>query len=1099
MTTYTQPRPSGGRHTARGGETGGGPRRGARLVPGGARSVAMTGALALCPAFLTWWLVFGLGYHRADLTANLPPTPLVVLLVGVAAWATMLAVTALAESWRTASDRRRDRGDLARFGVPLVAAAYLLVAFGVLARLRLAGLTSASPGFSLTGLMLSLGVGAVGLVLLADLVRSGGSDSLVRLPAEDAERAQSTTGLAGRAVLGVALAVVVFAAVDRFDDALLAPGGLAVRPVALVPFLLVAAFAVFAMWYGLWGEDDDPDAGPAPRLGPAVAAIALVLAAVLGPAHPTGVVASVVGVAVAAAVLTRDRLLAAVGTAVAVGGYLGVAALFDVTHTQDVFQNGYAAGPARHAASALARGGWGGSGPGLGLVEGYTLSKGSGSNGYQLDGVVPDTDALRVVGEELGLAGLLVLLVAAVAVGLLAVLLARRCGRGVVGAWARGLAAVTVVTLAVPVLPLLWPGFHVDVAMPGVSADGVSLVVLLWTVGALLGAAGRTARQGAPVAAAARQPPAAVAGRARRDDRDDGVPRLVAVGCVLAMVIALPVAAANENRHSSAADDTAAVSEADRYRPKATIDVGWAGLDEVTRKALSGRVGAGAWCPAKPPAQAPGGGFGARCPQAAEATLDGSAQQAAVDAMTKELQPGAVGSVVALEVSDGKLLTLATGTGTGTGGSGGTAPPATATPSATPTPSVTPTPSTAATPSGPPSPSTPSPTGGAKRQESPKPSSGASTSGGGAGASPSTAGPKTPPPADANPLSAAAGPGRPMVTPAGVSPVTADPSGGARTGSGRVDREGWWAAAPTGDIGSLLILSALSSDSGYDAAAKTARDQLRREALQVLVDQKQTVAGKPIDQRQVDDAFAPAPPDRNAADRILASADEAIRKDPRYQACVELPKDPHSTPRFLAGERCGKVLALVAGALPAPTPAPTPGKDLSPVLGPLLTAVALDGKAGEQLGKEGLDSGDHSGVDGITVGSAQDCGPDLSTCLWASPLQVATALAGLATLNEKSPGKLPAPYLLTGGGAADQDRQAGDDLTALKDLGDLGTRATFSVLAGDAGAWSVQFVKDGAKITRVVVAYVAASDGNPDLAAAAARALTAPVADVLDG
>jgi len=1059
----------------------------------------MAGLLALAPSFIAWWVVFGLGYHRADLADHLPSAPLVVLLVGAAAWVSMLAVASRVEAWRTPAQRLRGAADHSSLAVPLVGAVYLLVAFGILVRLRLAGLGPDSADVPLTGLMLSLGIGTVGMVVLAGLVRTAGRRPLL---VEHEGRASLTRWEI--AVMVAALAVVVLASLDRGSEPLFQPGGQGLRPMALVPGLVVTVCAVALLrWSGRRSQADQPL--PSWILAGLLVLVGLALVMALDPRHPAPAAAAVVGVAVLIAVVTGNRWVPLAVVGLFAGGYFALTALVDsLRGGANVLTDPYQAGPLRNAALALARGGWGGRGPGLGLVESYAVSAGtssttgaaasggaaamagaiSGPNGqagagqgtYVLDGVVPDRYALRVVAEELGLSGVLVVAVVAVAVAVLAVQLARRARRDGVGAWALGLAAATAVTMAMPLVALVLPGFNADIALPGVSPDGASLVALLWAAGALVGAAGRPVRRGEAesfaVARAAAVADGPAAGGPARLARVAGsavpgrlVAPLVAFGCVLLLLIALPLARVAANHHRAGAD-TAAIADANAQRPMTSLDWGPGGVDSDTKAAVDAQAGSrlSRQCPADLFTEAPGGGFGLRCPAEPKVTLSASAQLAALTG----LAAGAGASVVALDLGDGKLLALAAGgRGTGAGGS------PTSTPATEPsTPSAEP--STPSTPSS--EPSTPS-----LSPSSAVPSPGAPP----AGQPADRGGPTT---ASSGPI-ALNGRGADGSGPAGgtqAADTTFQAGSGADVGNGRADQAGWWTAAPTGSLGQALILSALRASPKYEEAAKAVLPRMREDAL------KQLVEAGDVEQKDAD--LVRNPPkdpkgkEKNALDRTRGKVDKEIRKT--LALCVYLPDEDDPIPDFRAGKGCETYVSQLVDAFKAKGP-------LDEVLLPLQTAFGLIGGPGAVLRSEGLTPDQKAGFDGLDTGSCGTDGSNVDDCLQASPLQVAVALGGLYELRAGKDGLLAVPHLLAGDATAKEDRPAVTRLTALENLGTLVSGDSIEVLAGD-GAWSVRFVDKGRGHGPVViVGYVPSAAGGPTAAATAAHALTGPVADAL--
>ncbi|MCK9896906.1 FtsW/RodA/SpoVE family cell cycle protein [Frankia sp. AgB32] len=601
-----------------------------------AATAAITGLFALCPAALTWLLVAGLRLHRPDL--DLPRSVLVVLIIGLAGWIAMLAVAAVGDG-RPAPDG--GVGELGRLAVRLVGFVYLLVAFGVLVRLRFAGGPGGS-GRPLTCLTAALAVGTVGLVALAHLVRTVPAGILISEELDDHRAARIQP--VGAAVLVTTFAVFLLAVVaPRFHLS----WGADIRPAALVAPLLVASFAMVEARDGPVERDDSLGAGDMRfldrQLTVILSGLGLILALALDPARPTQVIAALAGLAVLVVALTPNWRVSVIGGAVTLGAYL-----LSREVRGGLLHSPYASGAhadARSAALALARGGTFGSGPGAGLVESYA-TPGATQNRY----------ALSVLAEELGLVGLVLAGVAVAAVGLLCVRLAARAEDSV-GAFARALAAVTVVTLALPVVPLVWPALNIDAALPGIAPDEVGLVVLLWTVGALVGAAGR-----AEVHRSSGPPPA----RARLD-LPVWVRPLAAAVCAL-VVIGLVLQAtltAGVKRRSLDAQDALAVAAADGRRPRASLT--WPrviGVDAATRNALNDVADGGARCPARPSRDAPGTRLGPGCAAGATVYLNPKAQNAAAGAIGG-LGQGATGSVVAIDARRGRVLVLATTSDTG--------------------------------------------------------------------------------------------------------------------------------------------------------------------------------------------------------------------------------------------------------------------------------------------------------------------------------------------------------------------------------------------------------------------------------------------------
>ncbi|WP_225438729.1 FtsW/RodA/SpoVE family cell cycle protein, partial [Candidatus Frankia nodulisporulans] len=438
---------------------------------------AYTGAVAFVPAFVAYLLVAGLQRHRHDLSLSLTgPT---VVIVGLAGWITLRAVVSFADrparhgqpsvrpglrrpaAGRFAPPDRAEFGDLARLAVPLVGGVYLLVALGVLVRLRLAGLAG-GPRYPLAGLTVSLAIGSAGLIALTMLVRSQPARCVVRFTGDG----RGMPGPVGVAIVVVTLAVVALAALNRHSDAGVTLSTEQIRPSSLIPLLTLATFViVVAIWTQAPIDEDQNSASAYLVLILVAVGAGLVLA--IGPDRPSPSIAATVGLIWLVAARTKDRWAPALGLAATLATYVLVAALSHTWH-----RNPYTPTHAHvtahapddaYAALALARASTFGRGPGQGLVESYAPN-----------GTVPDRYALNVIAEELGLLGLLLVLAITILVGALLVRLAARCGHGLLGAWARGVTAATLITLALPVL------------------------ALLWTIGALLGAASRTTHTATP-------------------------------------------------------------------------------------------------------------------------------------------------------------------------------------------------------------------------------------------------------------------------------------------------------------------------------------------------------------------------------------------------------------------------------------------------------------------------------------------------------------------------------------------------------------------------------------------------------------------------
>jgi len=235
------------------------------------------------------------------------------------------------------------------------------------------------------------------------------------------------------------------------------------------------------------------------------------------------------------------------------------------------------------------------------------------------------------------------------------------------------------------------------------------------------------------------------------------------------------------------------------------------------------------------------------------------------------------------------------------------------------------------------------------------------------------------------------------------------------------------------------------------------------------------------------DAFL-ATPDAYPDDlSLLAGVDATIERE--YD-CLDVvqPGDPDTTLVVNAGFAvpCGPWLASAL---------PTDGSSLTTALArwePL--DFARDGSMFAELAADGIGPGGVA-VDGIHVDQSAACGADVDHCLQASPLQVATALAALAALDQR-PGQVPRPYLLTQREPAPAGALV--SVTALSKLGPAGTREIFNVPLPDGGLWSVRFVPPSPGHGRaVIVAFVPSTDGWTVSADDRNVALTSAVASSL--
>ncbi|CAO5192521.1 putative Penicillin-binding protein transpeptidase domain-containing protein [Frankia sp. AiPs1] len=622
---------------------------------------ARTGLLAYLPTLTAWILVVGLRHHRPDLSV---PSPLpVALIIGLAGWITLQGVVVVAD--RPSARRPRSFGPLARLAVPLVGAVYLLVAFGVLVRLRMSGLPG-STRFPLVGLAVSLGLGSAGLLALAVLVRTMPRGRLIGATA----RRRETLDPLGIMLVGALPAVALVCTINHFGGSTFVLGTERIQPAALLPALAVAAVALLITLWRRWYAHHSPT-DVAAYLTTCSIVISIALVAALGPGQPAQALAAAVGMAWLIASSTGRRWIPALGLVAVLAVYAVYAWV-----NGNIVHNPYRpeGQPSGYAAHALARAGAAGSGPGQGLVESYA------------SGRAPGHYALNVVAEELGTAGILLVLATVVLTGLFLTRLAARCGCGELGAWAQGLAAATLVTLAIPTLPLVWPDYDVDVALPGIAPDGVGLIALLWTVGALLGAASRVAETRAP---AIRRPTTAPAdsfgGHLRAILAGPARTPLIAGLCIIAMAAAVVVSAdhAAHDRNLFDKDDRHAVEVANQVRPARVLTSTTVGLDgatqEVIKKLTSATdartIAATRRCPAIASGSVPGAGLGPGCPPSHLVYTLAAAAQNAADHALRTLPAGTNGVVVALDASDGRLLTLATSPTT----------PATETPVAQPT------------------------------------------------------------------------------------------------------------------------------------------------------------------------------------------------------------------------------------------------------------------------------------------------------------------------------------------------------------------------------------------------------------------------------
>jgi hypothetical protein len=632
-----------------------------RRRPVSAALVVRTGLFALTPATIVMLLVAGLRHHRPDL--RVPPASMVVLLVGMSAWIAMLATGVVCARVAAASPGRdAGEGESERLAVALVGGVYLLVAFGVLVWLRLAG-AGAGTRYPLTGVVLPLVVATGCLLVLPVLVHLARSRSW---PVMEDQATLRRVGSAAVVAAVLAVAVVGLAGADRGDHPRLHVLGMGVRPGSLVAPLVVTAVALTIIRFdprladldSCADEvlDDGVDVVQSPMIFLVVLGVALV--PIIGVHHPVPAIATVVALTVLIVRLTGRRVLPVAGCGLAFVEYLLIA------WPKGVFRHDAGS---QAAAGALDRGGLFGSGPGQGLVEAYERGPVTLAGGPRTGtGMVADRYALNVLAEEVGRIGVIVVLVTTVLIGLLVVRLAIRAGPGVRGAWACGLAAGTVVTLALPVVPLLWGDVDVEAALPGVAPDGVSLVVLLGTVAVLLGLAGGVEPTAETETWAAR-PEArgsfplggahdARAGRGAWGERRWGRfgPGLVAAGCVLlvlAAMLASPSAAAGAAPIAAADSQRAAMFGAPALRWP-TLD----GVDPMVRQALDDQLRLRPRCGARLPRHARGPGLGAACPPVPAVTLDGQGQRVAFRALQKS---GYTGSVVAMDLGSGRLSVLA--------------------------------------------------------------------------------------------------------------------------------------------------------------------------------------------------------------------------------------------------------------------------------------------------------------------------------------------------------------------------------------------------------------------------------------------------------
>ncbi|WP_285223123.1 FtsW/RodA/SpoVE family cell cycle protein [Frankia sp. AgPm24] len=635
---------------------------------------AYTGAVAFLPALVAYLLVAGLQRHRHDL--DLALTAPTVVIVGLAGWITLRAVVSITDrparpshpsarlaprrlaGSRFAPTHRPEFGNLARLAVPLVGAVYLLVAVGVLVRLRLAGLPG-SPRYPLAGLTVSLAIGSAGLIALTILVRSQPARRVVRFT----EDGRGTPGPAGIAIIAVTLVGVVLAGLSRNDDNTFALGTEQIRPASLVALLTLATFAIVVeLWTRPPIDDDQNQASVYLVLLLVAVGAGLVLA--IGPDRPSPSIAAAVGLIWLVAARTKDRWAPALGLAATLATYVLVAALSHTWH-----RNPYTPTHAHvtahapddaYAALALARASTFGRGPGQGLAESYAPH-----------GTVPDRYALNVIAEELGLLGLFLILAITILVGALLVRLAARCGHGLLGAWARGLTAATLITLTLPVLALLCPTLNIDASPPALAPDSLGLIALLWTIGALLGAASRTTHTATPAQRTPRPTATSTLDRLRERTTGRTWEPAVAGLCVIATLVAVPLAATTADHQRSTTDpgNTSAAAAANTIRT-AKISVRWPQspglLDSTTRQAVDNVVTPTRQCPAQTADRPTDGTFTFRTtcsPARLVPTLDVALQTAANKAI-QALPTGVRGATIAIDTSDGRLLVLTDGTGT---------------------------------------------------------------------------------------------------------------------------------------------------------------------------------------------------------------------------------------------------------------------------------------------------------------------------------------------------------------------------------------------------------------------------------------------------
>ncbi|MCM3887428.1 FtsW/RodA/SpoVE family cell cycle protein [Frankia sp. R82] len=1043
---------------------------------------AWTGAVAFVPALIAYLLVAGLQRHRPDL--GLSVTGPVVVIIALAGWITLRATVSVADlparpapsparpttgrertsrsstgRWTTgrlALGRRPEFGDLARLAVPLVGGVYLLVAVGVLVRLRLSGLAGSSR-VPLAGLTVSLAIGSAGLVALVVLVRSLQPERVARITADG----RGSPGPAGVAIVVAALAVVVLTILGRDNDARFGWGAEQIRPASLVPLLTVTAFAVIAAMWTRRPIDDDQRGVPVYLMLVLVAGGAgLVLA--FGPDDPSPSVAAAVGLTWLVAVRTGSRRAPAIGLTAILAGY----ALF-ATLSGSLVHNPYTDPntPDAHAALALARAGAFGRGPGQGLVESY------GSHG-----TVPSRYALNVVAEELGLIGLLLVLAVTILIGVLLVRLATRCGHGLLGAWAQGLTAATLITLALPVLALLYPTLDIDVSPPAIAPDNLGLIALLWTIGALLGAASRKAdtAPSEPAPHPGSVIPTQRVSQAAADSFLDGlrtrvgglVVEPVVVGlAVIAMLVAVPLSAtAADHRRATADRGNILATTAANTARTVRLSVRWpqpaALVDDATRRAVDGTVTTTYQCPAQASDRVTGAtfSFGRGCPTAQlVSTLDVDAQTAANNAIYA-LPNGVRAGTVAIDISDGRLLVLADGTGT-TYLSAADPPSDEATP---------PQPGHQAPPTNRPrstAPGNPKESGSALPQER---------------------------------IAASASVGTDAGVPAGVGDGDEAPQ--------------WSTAVPTGEklISDLLnaspaLAQALLADLRADALTRNRAGIANY--LDVRPDLINQAIASPLAK---DDHFA----------LVLSAADTMIKED--FQGCITLDhldkvnKPQNHTPHFAPAPSCAVRLAkliLARGAVGSPQPG---------AVRTLIDRWMLTGPAGTALHDEGLGTR-ITEASGLQTSNNPTCDGDTG-CLRTSPLQLATVLAGLINNAKPSdlarPDKSPPPFLLTTqSGPETQARHNATPwhrpgstaprsdpthqpspwaLAGLSKIPAMWTNDTASLDASTGGAsWSVRVLPKTDEHGRVVLVSYRTSKGTPQPDEKPASTLTAPVADAL--